>query len=79
MKPTFKPTLVGSARTKIADLAARSSYASNPKLSEQIKRIALDYGLTSSFTAFVAADSMRRTNGPKGTTFLVAVPVPGGR
>jgi Ca-activated chloride channel family protein len=66
------------ARMKIADLADQSTYAQNADLPEQIKRVALDYGLMSAFTAFVAVDSTRQTEGMEGTTVPVAVPVPEG-
>jgi Ca-activated chloride channel family protein len=63
---------------KIADLAEKSTYEPGPDWAEQIKRIALDYGLMSTFTAFVAVDSTRTTEGKQGTTVPVAVPVPEG-
>jgi Ca-activated chloride channel homolog len=66
------------ARMKIADLAEQSIYTPNNDLPEQIKRVALDYGLMSAFTAFVAVDSTRQTEGAEGTTVPVAVPVPEG-
>lgn len=66
------------ARMKIADLADRSTYEAHAELSEEIRQVALDYGLMSAFTAFVAVDSARRTEGAKGTTVPVAVPVPEG-
>ncbi len=66
------------ARMKIADLAEQSTYAPSAELPEQIKHVALDYGLMSAFTAFVAVDSTRRTEGAEGTTVPVAVPVPEG-
>jgi Ca-activated chloride channel family protein len=66
------------ARSKIADLANASAYQPNTELPEQIKRVALDYSLMSAFTAFVAVDSARRTEGSQGTTVPVAVPVPEG-
>ncbi len=66
------------ARMKIADLASESVHAPNAELPEQIKQVALDYGLMSAFTAFVAVDSTRRTEGDEGTTVPVAVPVPEG-
>ena len=66
------------ARTKIAALADQSTYAPNATLATQIKQIALDYSLMSAFTAFVAVDSTRRTEGAEGTTVPVAVPVPEG-
>jgi Ca-activated chloride channel family protein len=66
------------ARMKIADLTDESPYQANAELPGQIKRVALDYGLMSPFTAFVAVDSTRRTEGAGGTTVPVAVPVPEG-
>jgi Ca-activated chloride channel family protein len=66
------------ARMKIAELADRSTYQPDPELPETIKHVALDYGLMSPFTAFVAVDSARRTEGSEGTTVPVAVPVPEG-
>jgi Ca-activated chloride channel family protein len=66
------------ARMKIADLADQSTYQPDPGLPDQIKQVALDYGLMSPFTAFVAVDSTRRTEGSEGTTVPVAVPVPEG-
>jgi Ca-activated chloride channel family protein len=66
------------ARMKIAELADRSTYEPNTALPEQIKHVALDYGLMSEFTAFIAVDSTRITEGAEGTTVPVAVPVPEG-
>jgi Ca-activated chloride channel family protein len=66
------------ARMKIADLADESTYAPNADLPDRIKQVALDYSLMSAFTAFVAVDSTRRTEGPEGVTVPVAVPVPEG-
>jgi Ca-activated chloride channel family protein len=66
------------ARMKIADLAAQSLYLTDRELPQEIKRVALDYGLLSPFTAFIAVDSTRRTSGSEGTTVPVAVPVPDG-
>jgi Ca-activated chloride channel homolog len=66
------------ARMKIADLADRSTYEAHAELFDEIRQVALDYGLMSAFTAFVAADSTRRTEGEEGTTVPVAVPVPEG-
>ncbi len=66
------------ARMKIADLNDRSTHDSNRKLPEQIKQVALEYGLMSAYTAFVAVDSLSRTSGDYGTTVDVAVPVPDG-
>jgi Ca-activated chloride channel homolog len=66
------------ARSKIADLAEQAIWVPNRELPDQIKQVALDYGLMSAFTAFVAVDSTRRTEGNEGTTVPVAVPVPEG-
>jgi Ca-activated chloride channel homolog len=66
------------ARSKIADLADQATWEPNRELPDQIKQVALDYGLMSAFTAFVAVDSTRRTEGSEGTTVPVAVPVPEG-
>jgi len=44
----------------------------------EIRQVALDYGLMSAYTAFVAVDSTQRTQGTEATTVPVAVPVPEG-
>jgi Ca-activated chloride channel family protein len=66
------------ARMKIADLAEQSIYEPKSEWAEQIKQVALDYGLVSAFTAFVAVDSARQTAGAEGTTVPVAAPIPEG-
>ena len=66
------------ARMKIADLADRSTYDQNADLPEQIKLVALEHGLMSAYTAFVAVDSLTRTSGDHGVTVAVPVPVPDG-
>jgi len=66
------------ARMKIADLADRSTYEPVGELPGQIRQVALDYGLMSAYTAFVAVDSLTRTAGDHGTTVPVPVPVPAG-
>ncbi len=66
------------ARMKIAELAEQSIYEPSPNWAGQIKKVALDYNLMSSFTAFVAIDSTRRTAGNEATTVPVSVPVPDG-
>jgi Ca-activated chloride channel family protein len=66
------------ARKKIEVLANRSIYDNNPELPERIKQVALKYGLMSAYTAFVAVDSSRKTEGDHGTTIAVPVPVPDG-
>ncbi len=66
------------ARMKIADLADQSAYDRNTELPEQIKQVALEYGLMSAYTAFVAVDSLTKTEGDHGVTVAVPVPVPDG-
>jgi Ca-activated chloride channel family protein len=67
------------ARMKIADLAERSLWASGAEeLLDRIRGVALDYGLLSKFTAFVAVDSSRVTEGDHGTTVVQPVAVPEG-
>jgi Ca-activated chloride channel family protein len=66
------------ARMKIADLADRSTYDQDADLPEQIKLVALEHGLMSAYTAFVAVDSLTRTSGDHGVSVAVPVPVPDG-
>jgi Ca-activated chloride channel family protein len=67
------------ARMKIADLSDRAVCTSDVfELPELIKQVALEYGLMSEYTAFVAVDSSTRTNDEQGTTVNVPVPVPEG-
>ena len=68
------------ARLRIADLADRQAWTHDPdnELAGAIKQTALEYGLMSDYTAFVAVDASRRTEGKQGTTVHQAVPVPRG-
>ena len=66
------------ARMKIADLSDRALLDDSGELTGEIKQIALDFGLMSAYTAFVAVDASRVTKGDRGTTVPVAVPVPDG-
>jgi len=66
------------ANMKIADLDEESTYSSDRQIAGQIRQVALDYNLMSAFTAFVAVDASRRTEGTQGVTVPVAVPVPDG-
>ena len=66
------------ARMKIADLAADATWKPDANLPEQVKQVALEYGLLSSFTAFVAVDASRKTEGDHGVTTHVPVPMPDG-
>ena len=66
------------ARKKIETLGNRATYDNNPDLPGEIKQVALEYGLMSSYTAFIAVDSSRKTEGDHGITVAVPVPVPDG-
>jgi Ca-activated chloride channel family protein len=68
------------ARLKISYLCDQSACTGDPdgELLGQIKSTAIAYGLMSDFTAFIAVDSTRRTQGRSGTTVNVPVPVPEG-
>jgi len=66
------------ARMKIAELADRATYIADSEFPELIKQVALEYGLMSAYTAFVAVDSLTVTTGDHGTTVPVPVPVPEG-
>jgi Ca-activated chloride channel family protein len=66
------------ARMKIADLEDRATYGDSVALNGEIKQVALNYGLMSAYTAFIAVDASTRTTGTHGTTVNVPVPVPAG-
>lgn len=66
------------ARMKIADLYDNTPIDRSDELPGEIKRVALEYGLMSAYTAFVAVDSLTRTAGSTGTSVAVPVPVPDG-
>jgi Ca-activated chloride channel homolog len=66
------------ARMKIADLSDHALLDRSGELAGAIRQVALDFGLMSDYTAFVAVDASRVTEGKQGTTVPVAVPVPDG-
>lgn len=66
------------ARMKIADLEDRATVGGAAESAPQITQVALNYGLMSAYTAFIAVDSSRVTEGDHGTTVAVPVPVPDG-
>ncbi len=66
------------ARKKIETLANQATYDNNPDLPQEIKQVALEYGLMSAYTAFIAVDSSRQTAGDHGISVAVPVPVPDG-
>jgi Ca-activated chloride channel homolog len=66
------------ARKRIEQLASRATYDRSDKLPGKITQTALEYGLMSAYTAFVAVDSTHQTAGDHGVTVAVPVPVPEG-
>jgi Ca-activated chloride channel homolog len=66
------------ARKQIETLANQATYNNNSDLPFQIRQVALEYGLMSNYTAFIAVDSSRQTSGDHGITVNVPVPVPYG-
>jgi Ca-activated chloride channel homolog len=66
------------ARAKIGDLADAATWNANANLPGQIKGLALEHGLLSAYTAFLAVDATRQTEGAYGTTVATPVPVPEG-
>ena len=66
------------ARKQIETLATQAMYDTDSDLPGEIKLVALEYGLMSAYTAFIAVDSSRKTTGDHGVTVAVPVPVPDG-
>lgn len=66
------------ARRKIADLSDQQNWDDNPELAQTILYTALEHGLMSDYTSFVAVDASERTAGTQGTTVHQVVPVPKG-
>lgn len=67
------------ARAKMQSLHDRMSTSDDTQeCLGAIKATALAHGLMSDFTAFVAVDSLSRTEGQRGTTVVQPVPVPAG-
>ncbi len=67
------------ARMKIMDMMDHGIWNMSPqKLRAKVKGLALRYSLMSKFTAFVAVDSSRKTEGDHGYTVTQPVPVPKG-
>src|SRR5688572_21992862 len=67
------------ARSRIASLSDRMIFTPDgTDCAGEIRSTAIEYGILSQFTAFVAVDSSRVTEGAVGTTVPVPVPVPAG-
>lgn len=65
------------ARTRLAELDAEE-ITSGRSLSREIKEVALEFGLVSKHTSFIAVDSKQRTAATYGTTVTQPVPMPVG-
>ncbi|NRA97419.1 MAG: VWA domain-containing protein [Planctomycetes bacterium] len=68
------------ARACIADIHERQrrDLVNKATVREEVRRLALDYGLLSPYTAFIAVDSRSRTAGDHGITLPVPVLTPKG-
>jgi Ca-activated chloride channel family protein len=66
------------ARTKIADLSDQESFDPSLELRQEITDTSLAYRLLCQYTAFVASDESRKTEGDYGVNVAVPVPVPEG-
>jgi Ca-activated chloride channel family protein len=69
------------ARAYIADLTSQARAADERErehCAARIRDVALEHGLLSAYTAFVAVDSLTRTEGGEPALAPVAVPVPAG-
>ena len=66
------------ARRRIMQLADEATYSPPGQYERDIQRLALDFGLASPFTAFVAVDAMSRTSGGHGTTVVQPQAIPHG-
>jgi Ca-activated chloride channel family protein len=76
--PTSPALPVLWARAKIGELTERAIWEENRELPQQVKNLAMEFGLVSPYTAFLAVDASQRTAGNAGTTVNVPVPVPDG-
>ena len=68
------------ARHRITDMSDRTSADAGEArdIEQEVKTTAIEYGLMSAFTAFIAVDSSAQTAGTHGTTVTVPVPMPEG-
>ena len=66
------------ARRKIQTLSDLSIFDVEEDHADQIRRLALSFGLLSDFTSYVAVDASGRTAGDHGTTLPVPLPMPAG-
>ncbi len=86
--PVTTSTRMGGERLEIASIWARTRIAESMRdaaregrpndARQDVLRTALEYNLVSNWTAFIAVDASRRTEGDSGVTVAVPVPVPEG-
>ncbi len=66
------------ARCKLAELSNLETYNPGDGIKKEIITTSINYNLISRYTAFLAVDSLERTEGDHGYTVNVPVPVPDG-
>ena len=66
------------ARCKLAELSSIETYSPGKDIKKEIISTSIKYNLISRYTAFLAVDSLERTEGDHGYTVDVPVPVPDG-
>lgn len=66
------------ARARIGELARHARRGDAPNARDEILRTALEFGIVSPLTAFVAVDSLSRTAGDHGTSVAVPAALPQG-
>ena len=66
------------ARQRIKDLMGRMVRRETPEIAEQVKNVALEFSLVSAYTAFVAVDSSRKTEGGQAKTVVQPAQMPEG-
>ena len=67
------------ARAKIHQLVREGLERGNPiGAKQEVLKVALQHGLVSDYTAFVAVDALTRTSSSHGTAIVQPVPVPAG-
>ena len=53
------------ARAKIGELLDQAMYSATPELMREMEGVALDFGILSPFTSFMAVDASEATEGNK--------------
>ncbi len=66
------------ARKRLAELAAHMTHEPSKEVQDEMTGLSLDYSVQCRYTAFLAVDTSRVTEGAVGVTVAVPVPVPEG-